>query len=185
VNWAFERLLITCATSSEEEIEEGADNLHSQFERYCQVAHLKGLLLAQGGFIDVAIHLLQNTVTQAEGDQNNRALLWIRLDLATLLRRRDAEGDRDQASANFDNIVKNISGDYDPGFPDDPDPPRLLAAAEKALRLVRARKHAEARRELDLEQVDWRRPSDFWLWVGGTFCKDLLQITDSALARAG
>lgn len=168
-----------------EEIEEGAGNLHSRFETYCQVAHLKGLLLAQEGSIDEAIHLLQNTVTQAEEDQNNRALLWIRLDLATLLRRRDAEGDRDQASANFDNTVKDISGDYDPGFEDEPDPPRFLAATEKALRLVRARKHAEARRELDSEQLDWRRPSDFWLWVGGTFCKDLLQITDSALARAG
>ncbi|RYP45747.1 hypothetical protein DL768_007955 [Monosporascus sp. mg162] len=161
-----------------EEIEEGVGNLRSRFERYCQVAHLKGLLLAKRGFIDDAIHLLQNTVTEAEEDQNNRALLWIRLDLATLLRRRDAEGDRDQASANFDNIVKDISGDYDPGFPDEPDPPRLLAAAEKALRLVRARKHTEARRELNSEQVDWRRPSDFWLWWGGTFCKDLLQIPD-------
>jgi tetratricopeptide (TPR) repeat protein len=168
-----------------EEIEEGAGNLYSWFERYCQVAHLKGLLLAQGGSIDEAIHLLQNTVTQAEEDQNNRALLWIRLDLATLLKRRDAEGDRDQASVNFDNIVKDISGDSDPGFPDEPDPPRLLVATEKALRLVRARKHAEARRELDSEKLDWRRPSDFWLWVGGAFCKDLLQITDSALTRAG
>ncbi|KAH8688945.1 hypothetical protein GQ44DRAFT_833163 [Phaeosphaeriaceae sp. PMI808] len=168
-----------------EEIKEGAGNLRSQFERYCQVAHLKGLLLAKRGSINEAIHLLQDTVIQAEEDQNNRALLWIRLDLATLLRRRDAEGDRDQASANFDNIVKDISVDYDPGFPDEPDPPRLLAAAEKALRLVRARKHPEARRELDSEQLDWRRPSNFWLWVGGTFCKDLLQITDPALARAG
>ncbi|KAF4625609.1 hypothetical protein G7Y89_g12557 [Cudoniella acicularis] len=160
-----------------EEIEEGADNLHSLFERYCQVAHLKGLLLAEEGFIDMAIHLLQNIVTEAEEDQNNRALLWIRLDLATLLKRRDAEGDRDQASANFDNIVKDISGDYDSGIPDEPDPPRLLAVAEKSLRLVRARRHHEARQELNLEQVDWRRSSDFWLWVGGTFYKDFFQIT--------
>ncbi len=89
------------------------------------------------------------------------------LDLATFLRRRGAEGDRDQASANFDNIVKDVSGDHEP------DSPRLLAVAEKALRLVRARKHAEARRELDSEQLHWR--GNFWLWVGGDmYYKDLL-----------
>ncbi len=163
-----------------QEVEGVADNSHSSFERYCQVVHLKGLLLAEEGLTDEAICLLQNTVTQAEEDQHNRALLWILLDLATLLRRRDREGDRDQASANFDKIVKDVSGDCEPGFPDEPDPPRLLAVAEKVLRLVRSRKHAEARRELDSEQLDWRRPSDLWLWVGGMYIKDLLQIRDFA-----
>src|SRR3569833_1886573 len=171
------------ALAAIEEIEAGAGNLYARFERYCQVAHLKGLLLAEGDSIDQAIILLQNTINQTEDDQNNRALLWIRLDLATLLRRRGAEGDADQADANIDNIVKDMSGDYDPGFSDEPDPPRLLAAAERALRLVRARKHAEARRMLDSEQLDWRNPSDFWLWVGGTFCKDLLQIPETASTK--
>ncbi|KAF2967452.1 hypothetical protein GQX73_g6100 [Xylaria multiplex] len=164
------------------EIEEGAGDLRSEFERYCQVVHLKGLLLAEAGSLNEAINLLQNTVIQAEEDQNNRALLWVRLDLATMLRNRDAECDRAEASINFDKIVKDISGDY-AGFPDEPDPPRLLAAAEKALRLVRSRKHAEARHQLESEHLDWRRTSDFWLWVGGSFNKDLLQLAEPALVR--
>ncbi|KAK0707743.1 hypothetical protein B0H67DRAFT_588480 [Lasiosphaeris hirsuta] len=158
------------------EMEDGAGDIRSRFERYCQLCHLKGLILADAGSVDKAINLLQDTITRAEDDQNNRALLWIRLDIAILLRRRDRDGDRDQANANFDNLVKDVSGDYDPGFPDEPDPPRLLEAAEKALILVRARKHLEARRLLDAEQLEWRRSSDFWLWVGGTFCKDLLHL---------
>ncbi|KAK3939165.1 hypothetical protein QBC46DRAFT_316249 [Diplogelasinospora grovesii] len=161
-----------------EEIKEQG-NLGAQFERHCQVAHLKGILLVEGGRVDQAIHLLQNTVIQAEEDQNNRALLWIRLDLAALLRQRDAAGDRDLASACFDGIVKDVSGEYEPCFADEPDEPRLLAAAEKALRLVRSRRHAEARRQLDSEQLDWRRQSDFWIWVGGSFCRDLLQLPPS------
>lgn len=165
------------------QVEEEALNLYFEFQRYCQVAHVKGLLLAKAGSLDEAIHLLQDTITQAYEDQGNRALLWIRLDLATLLRKRDAEGDRDQASANFDNLVKDVSGENDPGFPDEPDPPRFLAVAERALRLVRAGKDAEARRELDSEQLDWRRPSDLWLWLGGTFYRDMIRIIESDLRR--
>lgn len=151
-------------------------NLSGQFQRYCQVNHLAGILLAEGGSVDKAIDLLQDTIIQAEEDQNNRALLWVRLDLATLLRQRGREGDLDQASANFNNIVEDVSGEYEPGFPNEPDPPRLLAVAENALRLVRSRKHAEAHRELQAEQLNWRKQSDFWLWVGGSFYKDKLEV---------
>ncbi|KAL7624126.1 hypothetical protein AAE478_005683 [Parahypoxylon ruwenzoriense] len=143
-------------------------NLSAQFERRCQVAHIHGLILARDGFIDQAIDLLQDMLIQAENDQNNRTLLWVRLDVAAMLRRRGCKGDENQALMNFDNIVKDVSGDYEPGFPDEPDPPRLLAVAERALELIRRRQYAEARQELDANQVDWLRSSDFWLWVGGT-----------------
>jgi hypothetical protein len=79
---------------------------------------------------------------------DNRALLWVRLDLATLLRRRDAEEDRAEASIIFSHIVKNVSGEYEPGFPDKPDLLKFLAVAEKALQLMRSRKQVEALREL-------------------------------------
>ncbi|KAK0731941.1 hypothetical protein B0H67DRAFT_679478 [Lasiosphaeris hirsuta] len=158
------------------EIEDGVGHLRSRFERYCQLTHLRAFLLADAGRVDEAIDLLQDIITQAEEDQNNRALLWIRLDLATLLRRRDRHGDRDQASANYDNLARDVSGECDPGFPDEPDPPRVLDIAERALILIREAKHAEARDLLKAEQLEWRRPSDFWLWVGGHVCTDLIQI---------
>ncbi|KAK0652770.1 hypothetical protein B0T16DRAFT_406779 [Cercophora newfieldiana] len=158
------------------EIEDGTDYLRSFFERYCQLIHLSGLLLADAGRVDEAINLLQDTITQAEHDQINRALLWICLDLATLLRGRNRDGDRDQALANFDNLVRDVSGNSDRGFPDEPDPPNVLHVAEGALVLVRNRKYAEARRLLDAEQLEWRRPSDLWLWVGGHVCTDLIRM---------
>lgn len=137
----------------------------TRFERNCQVVHLKALLSAADENTNKAIYTLQDIVIQAEQDQNNRALMWIRLDLADMLRLRNEEGDADQASSLFDNLVKDLSGDCEPGFPDEPDPPRLLAAAEKALRLTRNLKHTEARKVLDQEHLDWLRPSDLWLWV--------------------
>jgi len=165
-----------------DEIEQGAGGseylLQSQFERHCQLCHLRGLLLADAGAVDTAIRLLQDKVTQAEEDQNNRALLWIRLDLATLLRRRGRQGDRDQAAANFDSLVRDVSGHCDSGFFSEPDPPRLLEVAERALMLLRAREHVQARGLLDAEGLEWRRPEDLWLWWGGNYCKDLLVMRD-------
>ncbi|RTE73792.1 hypothetical protein BHE90_011776 [Fusarium euwallaceae] len=147
-----------------QELEEGG-GLTTHFERYCQVTHLKALILATDGSSDEAINVLQEILIQAEPDQNNRALMWARLDLAAMLRQRDGEGDACQANSVFDNLVKDVSGDYEPGFPNEPDPPRLLAAAENALAFLRSRKHAEAKQVLDEGQLEWLRPSDLWLWV--------------------
>ena len=88
-----------------------------------------------------------------------------------MLRRRDNEGDSDEASAVFDHVMRDASGNEEPGFPDEPDTPRLLRIAERALGLVRTRKFKEAQSMLDNEEVEWRRSSDFWLRVRGTdFC---------------
>ncbi|KAI0893658.1 hypothetical protein F4806DRAFT_475357 [Annulohypoxylon nitens] len=152
-----------------EEIEiAGTGSLRRHFKRFCQIRHIKGLLLAKDGFATEAIDSLQGVLTEAEQDQDNRALLWIRLDLAMMLRGRNDEGDRYQASANFNNIVKDVSGNSEPGFLDEPDPPRLLDLAEKALTLVRKGHCSEARLLFDSEHLDWHRPSDLWLWVSDT-----------------
>ncbi|KAI1088635.1 hypothetical protein F5B19DRAFT_470599 [Rostrohypoxylon terebratum] len=143
----------------------GSRGLRQHFTRFCQLHHVKGLLLAKEGMVTEAINCLQGILTEAEQDQNNRALLWIRLDLAMLLRERNDEGDEYQASANFDNIVRDVSGNSEPGFLDEPDPPRLLDLAEKALSLVRCGRWSEARLLLDSEHLDWNIPSDLWLWV--------------------
>lgn len=145
----------------------------SNYERFCQLTHLQGLVLAKNESIDEAIDLLQGILDQMELDQNNRALLWIRLDLATFLRLRGRGSDEDQASSNFDNIVKDISGEYEPSYPDEPNPPRLLAVAEQALRLVRVRQVSKARESLTKAQADWLRPSDLWLWVTANMDPDI------------
>ncbi|KAI1441011.1 hypothetical protein F5Y02DRAFT_411112 [Annulohypoxylon stygium] len=160
-----------------EEIEMvGSKGLRRHFKRFCQVHHVKGLLLAKEGMVTEAINCLQGILTEAEQDQNNRALLWVRLDLAMLLRERNDEGDEYQASANFDNIVRDVSGNSEPGFLDEPDPPRLLDLAEKALSLVRCGHWGKARLLLNSEHIDWNRPSDLWLWVSDIFSTDLIDI---------
>ena len=142
-----------------------------RFDTVCQIAYLKALTLDRQGKADEAIQLLQETLIQTEPDQRNRSLLWIRLDVAEMLRRRDNEGDSDEASAVFDHVMRDASGNEEPGFPDEPDTPRLLRIAERALGLVRTRKFKEAQSMLDNEEVEWRRSSDFWLRVRGTdFC---------------
>ncbi|KAK4168220.1 hypothetical protein QBC43DRAFT_201581 [Cladorrhinum sp. PSN259] len=161
-----------------DEIEPVIKSRRFDYQRHCQLIHLKSLLLVRGNKLDEAIHLLQSALTQTEADQENRILLWVRLDLATLLRARNATGDLEQAAANFDNLVKDVSGEEGLGFPDEPDPPRFWEAAERALRLVRDRKHLDAKRELEAEGLEWKRGSDFWLWLSGNFCKDLLRVED-------
>lgn len=143
--------------------------LDSLVGRSCHVTGLQGLLLADDGYVDEAIDLMLHELIQCGNKKQNRALLWIRLDVAKMLRQRNGEGDVEQASSIFDGVVQDISGGREPEYPDEPDPPRLLMLAEKALWLVRARRFAEARQELDSERADWARPSDFWLYVGGTF----------------
>ncbi|KAM3547906.1 hypothetical protein MY1884_009393 [Beauveria asiatica] len=112
-------------------------SMSAHFERFCLLSHLKGLILAKTERMDEAINLLQGVLDGVEPDQNNRALLWIRLDLAELLRLRKHESDEAQANSNFDHMLRDVSGDCEPGYPDEPDPPRLLALADKALQLMR------------------------------------------------
>ncbi|KAM3558971.1 hypothetical protein ARSEF4850_004358 [Beauveria asiatica] len=143
-------------------------SMSAHFERFCLLSHLKGLILAKTERMDEAINLLQGVLDGVEPDQNNRALLWIRLDLAELLRLRKHESDEAQANSNFDHILRDVSGDCEPGYPDEPDPPRLLALADKALQLMRDRNFSEAKKLLEKGQAEWFRPSDFWI-IGNTY----------------
>lgn len=143
------------------------------FARLCQVTHLKANIIYKEGCMDQAIDLLQDIIYQAEEDQCNRALLWVRLDLASMLRQRGNEYDEDQASSNFHNLLTDVSGDFEPGFSDQPDPPRILQETEKALKLLRARKPAEARELLKSSELEWRIPSELWLWVAGNHVQDI------------
>ncbi|CAH0019507.1 unnamed protein product [Clonostachys rhizophaga] len=138
--------------------------LKSHFKRSCQVEHLKGLLLDMDGFLDDAIMTLSNALIKLDRDQNNLALLWARLDLADMLRRRGAEGDINTATVIFEKLVKGVSESDDPWVQDEPDSPKLLSVAEKALRMIRSGQHIKARELLQFEEMNWICPSDLWLW---------------------
>ncbi|KAJ6447172.1 lipase 2 [Purpureocillium lavendulum] len=136
-----------------------------RFVRYCQVKHLRALLLFDGGETDRAIDLLQGLLIQTDREQNNRALLWVRQDLARMLRYRGRDGDQQAATVVFNGLVCQKSSGDD-AWGDEPDSPRLLHFAEKAVGLVRERKVAEAERLLETEGLQWVREADLWLNMG-------------------
>lgn len=149
------------------------------FDRYCQVEHLRALLGYDDGKRRDAINLLRGLLIDAEREQYNRALMWIMLDLAIMLRARGKDGDREEAEANFHNILVDLerhvetentfeegsSGGW-PGGGLEPDPPRLLLLAEQALTLVRNREFGNLEALFVAEKVDWARPKDLWLSYG-------------------
>ncbi|KAF4341381.1 hypothetical protein FBEOM_4730 [Fusarium beomiforme] len=102
--------------------------------RSCQVKHLRALLLFENGHLDKPIRMLEALLIQTGEEHNNRALQWVRLDLAYMLRYRGGEGDEGLASSLFDGVVTDLANDPD----DEPDPPRWLEIAEGALKLLRA-----------------------------------------------
>ena len=150
-------------------LEEEAD-LDSMFNRKCQVVHVQALLLLDRGHRDQAITLLQNLVISANRKDYNRALLWAVLDLATILRKRDRQGDWDQAQANFDGIIVDLNNESTDwrrkGDDQEPNPPRLLKLAEESLKLVRGGRFDEVERLFQRERVGWFREEDLWLWMG-------------------
>ncbi|RMJ01885.1 hypothetical protein CDV36_015591 [Fusarium kuroshium] len=128
--------------------------------RLCQARHLRGLLLFDGGHVDQAITVLDALLIQyGHEDSNNRALQWVRLDLAGMLRYRGREGDERLASSLFDGIVTDGGGR-------EPDPPLWLRISEAALRLVRDGKLDAAGELLREEKLRWTREEDLWMRLG-------------------
>jgi tetratricopeptide (TPR) repeat protein len=147
-----------------EEVEKaGMLEQEDRFVRLCQVKHLRSLLLFDGGEIDDAINTLQTLLIEVDRERMNRALLWICLDLATMLRHRSNEGDEHAARSLFHDIVEDIDSN-EPR--DEPDGPRLLELAEKAVRLVRDGRLDDANVFLRAERLWWVRESDLWLHLG-------------------
>ncbi|CAH0055144.1 unnamed protein product [Clonostachys solani] len=138
--------------------------LASHFQRSCQVSHLKGLLLAADGSYSEARDTLMAVLIRTEPEQNNLCLLWMRLDLADMIRRWGPEEDKNTAAALFDNIVRYKSQPRGHLICEEPDSPKLLAAAEEALRYTRSKQYAMAEEVLACEKVEWVRPSDLWMW---------------------
>lgn len=144
------------------------DAVPSLKQRACQLAHMRALLAIDGGETKEAIRILRSLFHETVRSEYSRALYWALLDLAPLLR---AAGNDDEAGSLFHNIVTSPD---DPGDQaeqpksggDEPDPPRYLEIAERALRLVRRGKRSEADQLLAERGLAWVREQDFWIIVG-------------------
>ncbi|RBR25208.1 uncharacterized protein FIESC28_01943 [Fusarium coffeatum] len=146
-----------------EDLEQNAELDQDQnFVRLCQVKHLRALLLFEGGNLAQPIQMLEEFLINVNEERNNRALQWIRLDLAYMIRYRGEEGDEHLACSLFDGIVTDQSNDPD----GEPDPPRWLEIAEKALRLVRFGKTDSANELLRVERLRWAHEETLWMWLG-------------------
>ncbi|KAK5465111.1 hypothetical protein LTS15_001674 [Exophiala xenobiotica] len=155
------------------------------FERLCQREHVRALLAFDNGEYEGPRNALTQLVMLSTGEnreQNNRELMWVRLNLADAAR---DHGDDDSILSLFTELV--VSTDMDvptypnsatepPSFlpsstsPDDSvwlDTPRQLRIAEKALRLVRDKHWEEAQELLASERLKWARDKDFWFFGGG------------------
>ncbi|KAK1765484.1 hypothetical protein QBC33DRAFT_544415 [Phialemonium atrogriseum] len=134
------------------------------FPQYCQITHIRGLLLYDRGDVQEARKLLQKLVHDTPADKNNRWLLWVRLTLAVILRE---QKDEDAASMLFSKLVREVNPESKALSLDEPDPLRLLKIAEEGLKLVRQRRDGEARSLLKGQDCQWVREEDFWIPVGG------------------
>lgn len=148
------------------------------FHRDCQIVHLEALMRFDSGEYEKPRVTLQKLLERASGtnrDQNNRELLWVRIDLADVLCQ---HGENDQASMLFTDLVEpdnspSASGNATPPpcaeLASEPEPPTQLRIAEQALRYVRGSKPKAAERILAENRLRWVRRRDFWIMQGGPF----------------
>ncbi|KIW24290.1 uncharacterized protein PV07_10017 [Cladophialophora immunda] len=155
------------------------------FERLCQREHLRALLAFDNGEYEEPRNALTRLVMLSTGEnreQNNRELLWVRLNLADAARHHH---DDHSIPSLFTELVVSTDAEFsaDSDCPPDhfgvspPSPssedavwldnPRHLEIAEQALRLTRDARPKEARRLLESEKLKWVRDKDFWLFGGG------------------
>lgn len=177
-----------------DELGDGTRGAPNGLERDCQLAHVRALALCDAGRVNGAIALLQGFFVALDRASYNRAVLWLLLDLADMLRARGDPGDADQARVNFEHVLR-YPGRQQPenseggdGDDDEPDPPALLDLAERALRLVRALEPDRAHALLEAAGAEWYRPADLWIWLGSP-AADTTQMRAPALvvrdARGG
>ena len=141
------------------------DLVEGSFERTVQVKHVLAVLDVSLGKPESASQILSSLVKTSvdKGSQGRvRSLLWVRLDLATILRR---QGMEDEALELFDELVRPIDSD-DGNTWNYLCSPADWKTAEHALRLVRDRKSNEADRLLVAHGLQWMRQKDFWILNG-------------------
>ena len=161
--------------------------LEREFERRCQIQHLRARVQLEAGHYREPREGLERLLDEGE----NRELLWVRTTLADVFRYHNAE---DKALMVFSDLVtpqrstesllppgatiQACDGHYSFTFDlaDEPEPPTQLALAETAVRLVKDARPDEADELLREAGLQWRRKKDFWVLEGGPF-------TDTASMR--
>ncbi|KAG9251975.1 uncharacterized protein F5Z01DRAFT_662527 [Emericellopsis atlantica] len=141
---------------------------HDKFVQRCQVNHLHALLLYEQGEVDKAISQLHDFLARLEPERTGRVTLCALLDLALMLRKRNAEGDDDLSHSLFDGLLVPFASavQADEGGDHKPDSPRVLRLAEEALRIFRYQSGEKADALLKAEGMKWRRPRALWLPLG-------------------
>jgi len=146
--------------------------LETDFERTCQVAHIRAIIAFDQGDFDkprVELTKLLDRTIGKQRDMNDRECLWIRITLADALRQ---HGDDAEALMLFSELVKPTKDDRNsrsntPPLADEPEPPTQLALAEEALRLVKKADVVGADELLAKNDLQWFRRKDFWIRQGG------------------
>lgn len=129
--------------------------------RYCQIVHLRGLMLYDEGNAHEAIKTLRQVLI--ERGEDNRWLLWLRLSLAAIL---TEAGQEEEAIMLFGKIVREKGEDSD-DLVTEPDSPRILRLARDVVNLVRRRRGQEAEARLVEEKCEWVSKKHFWIPMGG------------------
>jgi hypothetical protein len=132
------------------------------FERICHIHHIRALLLLDSNDTKEARKLLEALLLEANNYPANRAIMWVRLTLAGLLRSQGLEA---QALAIFSNIVKPIGNGND--ITDEPEPPSQLRAAYLAVRVARDSGVQMADEQLRNDNLEWCSPQALWIICGG------------------
>ncbi|KAK5082747.1 hypothetical protein LTR05_006627 [Lithohypha guttulata] len=152
------------------------------FERNCQLVHIRNVARFEEGEYATAKHSLIELVNSATGkdrERNNRELLWVRIDLADVMRQHGDEAG--EALMLFSELVIPITPTE---IQDEPEMPAQLEIAERALRLVRNAQFAESEDLLQREGLRWLRPADFYFLIQGGPALDTSVIAPVKIGEA-
>lgn len=142
------------------------DLVDESFERAVQVEHVRALLEYLANKSEFAIEILQsllNEATKLGVKGRNRSLLWVRLDLATILR---MIGREDEALIVFDDDITTFTDTDSVSSWEELQASDKLAITEKALQLVRNLRSEEADLLLMKNGLRWVCQEDFWILNG-------------------
>jgi hypothetical protein len=159
------------------------------FERGCQIIHLRALLAFDAGEYESPKLSLLSLLDQATGShrgRNNRELLWVRITLADVMR---AHGEWDIALMLFMELVKPLEQeDSTTSLPsqldEEPEPPSQLRIAEQALRYIKAANQQAAANLLEEKKLQWVRTRDFWILQGGPIADTACMVGPRILSQS-